>query len=234
MQVKRFFEIDVIRGVAILLVVFYHFIFDLTYFRFTQIELYAGFWLYFQRVAATLFVLIFGICISVSANRKDYKVSFLKRSLKLGLVAALITLVTWVFAPGEFIRFGIIHFFTVATVLSLFFVKLRKYNSPIAFVIILCGLYLNTTESTNAFLLPFGVLTQGIKTLDYFPLLPWFGIVLIGIAIGDYVYNKRKFVLKVKENKVTSFLSLIGRHTLAIYLVHQPLIITGLVLIGLV
>ncbi len=232
MQVKRFFEIDVIRGVAILLVVFYHFIFDLTYFRFTQIELYAGFWLYFQRVAATLFVLIFGICISVSANRKDYKVSFLKRALKLGLVAALITLVTWVFAPGEFIRFGIIHFFAVATVLSLFFVKLRKYNLPIAFVIILCGLYLNTIESTNAFLLPFGVLTQGIKTLDYFPLLPWFGIVLIGMAIGDYVYSKQKFVFNIKENKVTSFLSLIGHHTLAIYLVHQPLIIAGLVLIG--
>ncbi len=231
---KRFFEIDVIRGVAILLVVFYHFIFDLTYFRFAQIELYTGFWLYFQRVAATLFVLIFGICISISANRKNYELSFLKRTLKLGVLAAFITLVTWVFVPGEFIRFGIIHFFAVATVISLFFVKLGKWNLPIGVLIILSGLYLNTIESTNPFLLPLGLLTIGIKTLDYFPLLPWFGVVLIGIAIGDYVYNKRKFVLNVKENKVTTFLSLIGRHTLAIYLVHQPIIIAGLVLIGLV
>lgn len=231
---KRFFEIDVIRGVAILLVVFYHFIFDLTYFRSTQIELYVGFWLYFQRVAATLFVLIFGICIPLSANRKNYELSFLKRALKLGVVAAFITLVTWVFVPVEFIRFGIIHFFAVATVISLFFVKLGKWNLPIGVLIILSGLYLNTIESTNPFLLPLGLLTIGIKTLDYFPLLPWFGVVLIGIAIGDYVYTKGKVVFNIKENKVTTFLSLIGRHTLAIYLVHQPIIIAGLVLIGLV
>lgn len=229
---KRVFEIDVIRGVAILLVVFYHFIFDLTYFRFAQIELYSGFWLYFQRVAATLFVLIFGICISISANRKDYNVNFLKRGLKLGLVATLITLVTWVFAPDEFIRFGIIHFFAVATVISLLFVNISKWNLPLGVLIVLSGLYLNTIESPNTFLLPFGVLTQGIKTLDYFPLLPWFGVVLIGMAIGDYVCTKQKFVFNIKENKFTSFLSLIGRHTLAIYLVHQPLIIAGLALIG--
>ena len=64
-------------------------------------------------------------------------------------------------------------------------------------------------------------------TVDYFPLLPWFGVTLLGIAIGDIIYcgDKRRFrIPDLSKYKPAKFVSWIGRHSLEIYLLHQPII----------
>ena len=208
---KRYIEIDMIRGVAILLVVFYHLIFDLSYFQVIQINLHSGFWLYFQRLAATLFVLIFGICIAISAQKPSVVKRFSTRALKLGAVAALITIATWFYIPTEVILFGVIHFFTIATLLSLLFVSLRKWNLPIGIAFILIGLHVNAMNTTNPLLVLFGIPTVGMHALDYFPLLPWFGVVLIGIAIGNYVYVVRKIKFQVEGTKLLALLVILEK-----------------------
>jgi uncharacterized membrane protein len=64
-------------------------------------------------------------------------------------------------------------------------------------------------------------------TLDYFPLLPWFGLVLLGIAIGDGLYegSSRKFRMpNITKYKPVKIFQWCGQHSLGLYLLHQPII----------
>jgi uncharacterized membrane protein len=76
-------------------------------------------------------------------------------------------------------------------------------------------------------LLPLGLMPQHFRTADYFPLLPWFGIFLIGICAGNTFYRdgERRFSLRLTATRITRPLAFIGRNSLLIYLVHQPVII---------
>lgn len=225
---KRFFEIDLLRGVTITLVVVYHLVFDINYFQIFQIELYNGFWLYFQRTAAFLFVFIFGICTAISAKRHSNSLlalHFAKRAAKLGAVALLITLATWIYPREGFIVFGVIHFLAIATLLSLLFLRFEKLNFAIGSLLVLLGLLLNSLTTQNPVLLVLGVPFSGFYSLDYFPLLPWFGVVLIGMTLGRYVYVQNKIRIEIPQNKFTEKVSFLGRNTLVIYLLHQPILI---------
>jgi len=77
-----------------------------------------------------------------------------------------------------------------------------------------------------------GFIQEGAYALDYFPVLPWFGLVLLGIYYGGVLYpeGKRSFSLKEKSNVATRFLGFLGRNSLKIYLVHQPIILAFLYL----
>ena len=64
-------------------------------------------------------------------------------------------------------------------------------------------------------------------TLDYFPLLPWFGITLLGLVVGDWLYsgNERRFKMPdLSRYKPIKIFQWIGQHSLVIYLLHQPII----------
>jgi len=85
-------------------------------------------------------------------------------------------------------------------------------------------------------MVPLGIHPHGFYTLDYEPLFPWFGVILIGIAVGVWLYPKgnRRFSLSFwGENvpPVLKFFSFLGRHSLFVYLGHQPVILGGLMLI---
>jgi uncharacterized membrane protein len=59
------------------------------------------------------------------------------------------------------------------------------------------------------------------------PLLPWFGLVLIGMACGSLFYpdGSRGFSLRTAEPAFARPFSILGRHSLFIYFLHQPLIL---------
>lgn len=76
-------------------------------------------------------------------------------------------------------------------------------------------------------LLPFGIYPAGFTSVDYTPLFPWFGVVLIGIGIGNFLYTGgvRQFAVPRLPDLFSAPLAFLGRHSLLIYLVHQPVII---------
>jgi uncharacterized membrane protein len=242
----RFWEIDCLRGFAVFLMLLYHFLYDLNFFGIENIRIGSGFFLYIGRSAAFLFILISGTALSISHSRAlDIEMDgiqtenfskYLKRGLKLFSMGLIVTAVTWIFFPGQYIVFGILHFFGVSSVLAYPFLKYGKENLFFSLFFGLVGLYLQDKTVGFSTLLWLGFMPENFATLDYFPIFPWFGVLLAGIFLGNSLYEggKRRFEMpKAGKSPLTWFISIIGQHSLVIYFIHQPLFLTLLLLSGL-
>lgn len=230
---KRFWEIDAMRGVAIVLMILFHLAFDLNYF--TQYKLDFGwlFWFLFPRLIAFIFIIVSGIALTLSYNRsKDPVKKFAMRGLKIFSLGLLITAMTFLLFPQETILFGVLHFIGIATILSLPFVKMKKQNLAIGLLVVLLGVYLDSLSLGLSWLS--WIIPSNFVTFDYFPLFPWFGVTLIGMATGNSLYPKARRWFKIRQaNRLEGFFALLGRNSLIIYFFHQPLIILILFLLGI-
>ena len=158
------------------------------------------------------------------------------RGLKILGFGMLLTAIFLVFGMG-IVAFGILHLIGVSVILAYPFLKLRWTNLVLGIVVFAAGLYLRAQDpSGGAWLLPLGVVPEGIAMPDYRPLLPWFGIVLVGLFFGSLVYGGGKHPRGIPRVAPTAARPLLplGRHSLAIYLVHQPVLIVLLAALGIV
>ena len=106
----RYWEIDFLRGVAIIMMIVFHAIFDFTFFSSYEIDLQSGFWWLFARITASIFIFLVGISLTLSYSRKKEFSKYLYRGTKIFSWGLVITLVTWIFLSQGFIAFGILHF----------------------------------------------------------------------------------------------------------------------------
>lgn len=235
----RFPELDLWRGLAVVSMVIYHFFFDLNFLGLAPREMYEGGWLVFQRMIASSFLLLVGISLTISFSHcrdKPFGVvvkKFLKRAAFVMAAALLVTLGTWLFVPEQYVRFGILHLISVSTLLALPFLFIRPawITAILGAGIIYFGTFVKTFSVSHPFLLWLGVAYPGFATVDYFPVMPWFGIVLVGIFFGSWLYpnGKRRFHFFALK-KPAPVLNWVGRKALWIYLIHQPLLIGSLML----
>ncbi len=219
----RIREIDIARGIAVLLMVIYHLIFDLDYLGMANIDLQSIPLVVFQRTIGTMFVGIAGIAFALSLRENDSYVHHAKRGALLAGVAILITTVTWIYPHDGFITFGVIHMLALSAFVAPLFARFGKMNILFGLIAIAIGLAMSGMTTQNGALFWLGLTTTSYTALDFYPMLPWFGIFLIGMAVGNEMTK-----VKWKETNET-LLSLIGKNSLAIYLVHQVVLI-GLLL----
>ena len=191
-QVSRYPEIDMIRGVAILMMILFHTLFDLNYFNILSLEIYNGFWHYFAYATASLFLLVVGISLSISRARAQQGLSgnrlilkFVYRGAGIFLLGLLVTFGTWLYLREGFIVFGILHLIGVSIMISPLFFRFKKGNIALGVLFIFIG-YLFSMISGPSWLLPLGIHPQDFWSVDYEPLFPWTGMVLIGIGAGEY------------------------------------------------
>lgn len=220
---KRVQEVDVLRGTAVVLMLIYHLFFDLYFFSLADIDLYGVQMVIFQRIVGTMFLMLVGISLvlSESRNKEGYS-HHAKRAARLGSAALLITLATWIYSPEGFIRFGVIHMIAVSTLIAPFFLRFGKLNVALGAMLILAGIRTHYTDIGWLFWL--GPIRHDYMAFDHYPLVPWFGVVLIGLELGKRIESWKGFV---PDNRM---LSLLGRNSLLIYLIHQPLLIALLLL----
>ena len=231
----RFWEIDLLRGIAIIMMIVFHVLYDLYFFNIYKIVLYSGFLLWYVYSIASIFILLVGICLTLSytkakkkLTKKELKLKFLFRGIKIFGFGLVITLATMLYLPEGFILFGVLHCIGLSIILAYPFLQLHIQNLLFGVILISAGLYLKTLTVNFPWLIWLGFTPGQFYTVDYFPLLPWFGVILIGIFIGNKLYSdyKRKFYLiDLSRFRYIRSLCFIGRHSLIIYFLHQPVII---------
>jgi uncharacterized membrane protein len=235
---SRLWEIDVIRGIAILMMIVFHTVFDLSFFAIYPVDAATGFWRLFAYATASLFLLVVGVSLVVSHDRAAATLTgfpltkkFLIRGAGIFALGLLVTFATWLYLHEGFVIFGILHLIGVSVILSPLFFRFGKLNILFGIVCIAAGSFVSSLNGP-VFLLPMGIFPPGFHSVDYTPLFPWFGMVLIGMGLGAYLYagGVRQFSLRPLPEHLVAPITFPGRHSIIIYLVHQPVIILFLAL----
>jgi len=236
---SRFPEIDLIRGIAIVMMIVFHTVFDCSFFRLAPVVVDTGFWRYFAYATASLFLVIAGVSLAISHARSARHLSgwpltrkFLVRGAGIFACGLLVTVATWWYLQEGFVIFGILHLIGLSIMLSPLFFRFRKWNAAIGIVFVLLGWFLATIPGPTA-LLVFGIHPLTFWSVDYTPIFPWMGLVLIGMAAGELAYpgGERTWAMPRLPDRAVSFFAFLGRHSLVIYLVHQPVILLVLCLV---
>ncbi len=234
---RRIWEIDFLRGLSIILVVCYHLLYDLG--EYVGVKRFFGFstdlstvaWIMAQHFFAGLFIVLSGASSTLTRSN-------LRRGLRLLAVSLIVTAVTYAFDPPSAIWFGILQLLAVSILIFGAVFEKAKPITCAAWGVFVLGLglavHLLKKSMTIRFdwLLPFGIHSPGFSSFDYFPLIPWFGIFLVGAALGRTLYAPRRSLLP--WHLPQSFINAAGRHSLLIYIFHQPVILAVLYVFGLV
>jgi len=233
---QRFIELDIFRGFAILFMIILHLFWDLDYFGILPLN--KNFYS-LNIIVPVMFFLLVGICQAVNNNKyKNQPKKMYLRTIQRGLwvlnLGMLFTLLTTIILPDRPIMFGVLHCIGCCIILSTPFVKFKSAtNILVTTLIIITGISIGaffTIENPSIFQLAAGIHQSNIgqHTIDYFPVLPWLGVCLLGIALGNILYkeNTRHFPLPdLSRYKPTRLFTWLGQHSLSIYLLHQPIIV---------
>ena len=225
----RYPEIDIIKGIAVILMVIYHYFIVSFLIGNPVVDLNNPYIHSLAVISHSTFILMVGINLYNSYKKdkkKFYKKQFF-RAMKLLFYGLLMTLVTYYLYPDSFIRYGIFHFIASALIVSMLFIhnKLLINYAIIFFIVIsiLSTTYSNTFRAlclnTKNFCFNLG-LFNFYNSLDHFSFIPYFVYVLVGIKVGQILYSKQKSPFIVPNNKLTNTLALTGKYSLQIYLVH--------------
>ena len=249
----RYWDVDVARGVAMAMVVLYHLVYDLDNFGGYPIESTAGFWALFANASASAFLFLAGLSLALSFARDrrsglrgwDLFGKYARRGARIFLWGMLITVVFLGLGYG-YVIFGILHLIGLSVILAYPLLGLRYANLALGLAVVVAGAYVGadrpvTEGAVGVLLAPLGVVPEGLFMPDYRPLLPWFGVVLLGLFFGNAAY------LPWRENPTApnrtpngapppyaAPLAFFGRHTLTVYLLHQPVLIATLWALGVI
>jgi uncharacterized membrane protein len=244
----RYWEIDALRGVAIVMMVIFHLMWDfVTYDILPNVVLYAGFWKYFQRTCANLFLTLVGVSLAVVTIQRmgdDLRSlppfrPYLLRGLKIFGCGLLVTLVVWAARIG-YVHFGVLHLIGFASIAAYPLLRQRGINLLLWAIFFLGGYFLLTQRFDFPWLLWLGLIPgpgNSYRPVDYFPVIPYFGVVLLGIFLGNSLYGPggRRFLLPdIGQWLPIRALRWLGRHSLIIYLTHQLALFAILVALGLI
>ena len=226
----RFAVLDIARGVAIVAMVIYHFCWDLSYFRFIAANVGFDFgWVVFGRLVLTSFLMLVGVGLVLAHGRGVRWSAFWRREAIVVGAALSITAATYFAFPDSFVYFGVLHAIAVTSLLALPFLR-----APLAMTVAVAAIaiLLPAVHSDPFFDAPWtswiGFWVKAPPTNDLVSVFPWLGIVLLGVIGARLVLGggaADRLAAIRPDNRLARILSRMGRWSLIIYLVHQPILL---------
>lgn len=219
----RLHGLDFTRGMACLSMPIFHSVYNLyTVGLVDSLWTKHIFWQIYQHLGLGTFVLVSGMAFTLSTRKGINWDRLLRRAFKLGLIALGITLVTYIAMPERFVRFGVIHFFAATIVLAPL-VRALKLWLVVPGLAIICVAIMTPKSgiSPEPLLYVTGLMSERPRSMDYIPLIPWFGVFLLGMGLAH--------LLKIPEvhRPVSSCMRPViwlGKHSLWFYLIHQVVV----------
>lgn len=221
----RIAGVDALRGLALCLMFAYHFAFDLRYYRVFAADFeHDPFWLGFRALIVSSFMALVGVSLVLADRAGASSAHFWKRVAVIGACALAATAGSWLVFPRSFIAFGILHCIAVASVLARPLVRRPRLALAVGVALIVAGVTLSHPAFDARALSWLGFTTHKPATEDYVPLAPWAGVVLVGIAAGHSL-ARAGFRPLAPLAEAPRWLRFLGRHSLAVYMVHQPILL---------
>lgn len=233
---NRFPVIDAARATALVAMASYHTLWDLGYLRLT-VENYAltrAGHLAAELIAGSFLILV-GVGLVLMNGRGLRPRATVMRLARIGAAALLVTLGTWIAFPDAYVFFGVLHCIAVSSVLGLPFLFLPAPVTALAAALVLAAPHLVHAAFLDApalFFLGLGAVTP--RTNDYVPLFPWFGLVLVGIVLGQIGLPRlaaSRLGAWTPRSTLARVATFAGRHSLIVYLIHQPLLLALLTVV---
>lgn len=220
---KRYAILDTYRGFVIINMIAFHFLYDVFMAfgvdRTWYFQPVNRFW---QQFICWSFILLSGWVWAYGASKS------LKRGIFLNICGVIITAVTAIATPNQIVIFGVLNFIGCSILLMIPLEKLlKRIPAPVGLTIFfaLFLLFYNCNDWNigidHILLIPLGFPTKGFFSSDYFSILPWFFLYITGYYLGRILETKKGF-LRISDVKIP-VLDIIGRKSVWIYLIHQPL-----------
>lgn len=237
---KRLHTIDSIRGITLLSMILYHLCWDLVYIAGIQLDFYVkkpGF--IWQQSICWSFILISGFCVAISNHP-------IVRGLVVSLCGFIITAVTYFFLPEDIIIFGVLTFHGSAMIITGLLLPILEMIHP-AVLLALSAFFFTITRNISAGFIGFpganiitvprsyyanyfttylGFPFPSFYSTDYFALLPWIFLFWCGFALARLLRMPKKGTLLLKRPFYILIpgISFIGKHSLIVYMLHQPIL----------
>lgn len=226
---SRIEAIDAARGLALVAMAIYHFTWDLEFFGYAPPGMTTeGGWRIFARSIASSFLFLVGFSLFLAHWRGIRWRPFWKRMAQVAGAAAAITAVTWFTMPDTFIFFGILHHIAVASFVGLIFLRLPALVLVATAVVFIALPLLWRADILNPLPLAWmGLAAAPPRSNDFVPLFPWFAATVLGMAAAK-IAKARGWTERAAGKEIAGWtrpLQFIGQHSLAFYLLHQPILI---------
>lgn len=232
-EVKRLWEVDLFRALAVIGMIVFHVYYVLDYLEIYETDLFHEDWKAFGNLIRITFFSLVGVSLVLSWQRQkacgksavDYYIRQSKRAVILIVIGSLITLLSAYITPEQMIRFGVLSFIGTGILLMLPLVTRWWLLAGAALVVWGIEWWFGPTwshESLWAYILGFYPVYW--PSLDYFPIIPWVSVIFLGgaLAYGLYKDGQRKYTVPEAPVWIEP-LCWIGQRALLIYILHLPI-----------
>ena len=222
-----------------------NFLFDLIYFA-GQSRLQSSATDWFARMVAGSFILLAGVSLTLSRARQGSEgqdslaappgrnfVKVLKRGLTLMGLGCLVSVATWIAAGNQMVVFGVLHLIGAGIILAYPFLGRPRLSLAVGLLVWSATCYISEIQLDHSWFVWLGLKPHNFSSVDYAPLIPWFGPMLLGVFLGESCYPQGRPRWSSRGGSLSwplRPLAWCGRHSLIIYFVHQPLLLGGLAL----
>ena len=246
----RWDRLDVLRGLAMVWMTAFHFCFDLSYLQLWRQDFYHNpVWTWQRTAIVSLFLLCAGLAQAAAHSKQISTARFCRRWAQVAGCALLVSAGSYLVFPNSYIYFGVLHGMAVMLLLLrllqgchhrvLFPIALLCLLAPSLYQYFASGFPASLVELLNAKpFTPLGLVTRKPATEDFVPVLPWLGVMLLGFQIGRQQIAKAgawlpAYLARPAQNTLSRGLAWLGRHSLPYYMLHQLVLMGGLMLLVL-